>query len=172
MQSSANIINTTNDTSKYLTNTFNYIIKAIAATDAPRATSPSSLPGFAKLHVVSHMGIYKAPHINIIIADVNNYVINITKDIIDISMNLADGRVGAIIYTLSLLNVILIITIYTYRNSKCNVFTKERDNKDTNIYNVTLSNSDVTRKGEKKGRKRGRAEGEKKGDYRGYIRGK
>jgi len=48
MQSSANIINTTNDTSKYLTNTFNYIIKAIAATDAPRATSPSSLPGVCK----------------------------------------------------------------------------------------------------------------------------
>lgn len=59
------------------------------------------------------MGIYKAPHINVIIADVNNYVINITKDIIDISMNLADCRAGTIIYTLSLLNVILIITIYT-----------------------------------------------------------
>lgn len=59
------------------------------------------------------MGIYKAPHINIIIADVNNYVINITKDIIDILINLADGRSGAIIYTLSLLNVTLIITIYT-----------------------------------------------------------
>jgi hypothetical protein len=59
------------------------------------------------------MGIYKAPYINAIIADVNNYVINITKDIIDISMNFADSRVGAIIYTLSLLNVILIITIYT-----------------------------------------------------------
>lgn len=172
MQSSANIINITNDTSKYLTNTFNYIIKAIAATDAPRATSPSSLPGSAKLHIVPHMGIYKAPHINAIIAEVDNYVINITKDIIDISMNLADGRAGAIIYTLSLLNVILIITIYTYRNSKCNVLTKERDNKDTNIYNVTLSNSDVIRKGEKKGRKRGREEGERKGDYRGYIRGK
>ena len=75
--------------------------------------APSSLPGSAKLHIVPHMGIYKAPHINVIIADVNNYVINITKDIIDISMNLADGRAGAIIYTLSLLNVILIITIYT-----------------------------------------------------------
>lgn len=172
MQSSANIINTTNDTSKYLTNTFNYIIKAIAATDVPRATSPSSLPGSAKLHIVPHMGIYKAPYINAIIADVNNYIINITKDIIDISMNLADCRAEAIIYTLSLLNVILIITIYTYRNSKCNVLTKERDNKNTNIYNVTLSNSDVTRKGEKKGRKRGRAEGERKGDYRGYIRGR
>ena len=59
------------------------------------------------------MGIYKAPHINIIIADVNNYVINITKDITDILINLADGRSGAIIYTLSLLNVTLIITIYT-----------------------------------------------------------
>mgnify|MGYP007020627115 FL=1 len=59
------------------------------------------------------MGIYKAPHINVIIADVNNYVINITKDIIDISMNLADCRAGTIIYTLILLNVILIITIYT-----------------------------------------------------------
>lgn len=58
------------------------------------------------------MGIYKAPHINIIIAEVDNYVINITKDIIDISMNLADSRAGTIIYTLSLLNVILIITIY------------------------------------------------------------
>lgn len=113
MQSSANIINTTNDTSKYLINTSNYIIKTIAATDAPRATSPSSLPGSAKLHIVPHMGIYKTPHINVIIADVNNYVINITKDIIDISMNLADGRAGAIIYTLSLFNVILIITIYT-----------------------------------------------------------
>lgn len=113
MQSSANIVNTTNDTSKYLINTSNYIIKAIAATDAPRATSSSSLPGSAKLHMVPHMGIYKAPHINVIIADVNNYVINITKDIIDISMNLADCRAGAIIYTLSLLNVILIITIYT-----------------------------------------------------------
>ena len=118
------------------------------------------------------MGIYKAPHINAIIAEVDNYVINITKDIIDIPMNLADSRAGAIIYTLSLLNVILIITIYTYRNSKCNVLTKERDNKDTNIYNVTLSNSYITRKGEKKERKRGRAKGERKGDYRGYIRGK
>lgn len=59
------------------------------------------------------MGIYKAPHINVIIPYVNNYVINITKDIIDISMNFADSRAGAIIYTLSLLNVILIITIYT-----------------------------------------------------------
>ena len=113
MQSSANIIDTTNDTSKYLTNTSNYIIKAIAATDAPRATSSSSLLGSAKLHIVPHTGIYKAPHINVIIAEVDNYVINITKDIIDISMNLADGRAGAIIYTLSLLNVILIITIYT-----------------------------------------------------------
>lgn len=76
---------------------------------------PVLLPyrGSAKLHIVPHMGIYKAPHINVIIADVNNYVINITKDIIDISMNLADDRAGAIIYTLSLLNVILIITIYT-----------------------------------------------------------
>ena len=113
MQSSANIIDTTNDTSKYLTNTSNAIIKAIAATDVPRATSPSSLPGSAKLHIVPHMGIYKALHINVIIADVNNYIINITKNIIDISMNLADGRAGAIIYTLSLFNVILIITIYT-----------------------------------------------------------
>lgn len=112
MQSSANIINTTNDTSKYLTNTSNDIIKVIATTDVPRATSPSSLPGSAKLRIVPHTGIYKAPHINAIIADVNNYVINITKDIIDISMNFADGRAGAIIYTLSLLNVILIITIY------------------------------------------------------------
>lgn len=118
------------------------------------------------------MGIYKAPHINVIIAEIDNYVINITKDIIDISMNFADSRAGAIIYTLSLLNVILIITIYTQRNSKCNVLTKERDNKDTNIYNVTLSNSYITRKGEKKERKRGRAKGERKGDYRGYIRGK
>lgn len=59
------------------------------------------------------MGIYKAPHINVIIAEVNNCVINITKDIIDISMNLADCRAGTIIYTLSLLNIILIITIYT-----------------------------------------------------------
>jgi hypothetical protein len=59
------------------------------------------------------MGIYKAPHINVIIAEIDNYVINIIKDIIDISMNLADGRAGTIIYTLSLLNVILIITIYT-----------------------------------------------------------
>lgn len=58
------------------------------------------------------MGIYKAPHINVIIADVNDYVINITKDIIDISINLADNRAGIIIYTLNLLNVILIITIY------------------------------------------------------------
>lgn len=113
MQSSANIINTNNDASKYLTNTSNTIIKVIAATDAPRATSPSSLPGSAKLHIVPHMGIYKAPHINAIIAEVDNYVINITKDIIDVSMNLADSRAGAIIYTLSLLNVILIITIYT-----------------------------------------------------------
>lgn len=113
MQSSANIVNTTNDTSKYLTNTSNDIIKVIAATDAPRATSPSFLPGSAKLHIVPHMGICKVPHINAIIAEVDNYVINITKDIIDISMNLADGRAGAIIYTLSLLNVILIITIYT-----------------------------------------------------------
>lgn len=110
---SANIINTTNDTSKCYANISNAIIKTIAATDAPRATSPSSLPGSTKLHIVPHMGIYKAPHINVIIADVNNYVINITKDIIDISMNLADGRAGAIIYTLSLLNIILIITIYT-----------------------------------------------------------
>ena len=113
MQSSANIINTTNDISKYLTNTSNDIIKAISATDVPLATSPSSLPGSAKLHIVLHIGIYKAPHINAIIAEVDNYVINITKDIIDISMNLADDRAGAIIYTLSLLNVILIITIYT-----------------------------------------------------------
>lgn len=113
MQSSANIINTTNDTLKCYANTSNDIIKVIAATDAPRATSPSSLPGSAKFRIVPHMGIYKAPHINVIIADVNNYVINITKDIIDISMNLADDRAGAIIYTLSLLNVILIITIYT-----------------------------------------------------------
>lgn len=113
MQSSANIVNTTNDTSKYLTNTSNDIIKVIATTDAPRATSPSSLPGSTKLHIVPHTGIYKAPHINVIIAKVDNYVINITKDIIDISMNLADCRAGAIIYTLSLLNVILIITIYT-----------------------------------------------------------
>lgn len=113
MQSSANIVNTTNDTSKYLINTSNYIIKAIAATDAPRATSPSSLPGSAKLHIVPHTGIYKAPHINIIIAKVDNYIINITEDIIDISMNLADCRTGAIIYTLSLLNITLIITIYT-----------------------------------------------------------
>lgn len=113
MQSFANIINTTNDTSKYLTNTSNYIIKAIIAADVPRATSPSSLPGSAKLHIVPHMGIYKAPHINVIIAEVNNYVINITKDIIDISMNFADSRAGTIIYTLSLLNVIFIITIYT-----------------------------------------------------------
>ena len=112
MQSSANIINTTNDTSKCYDNTSNAIIKTIAATDAPRATSLSSLPGSAKLHIVPHMGIYKAPHINVIIADVNNYIINIIKDIIDISINLADGRAGAIIYTLSLLNVILII-IYT-----------------------------------------------------------
>ena len=59
------------------------------------------------------MGIYKATHINVIIAGIDNYVINITKNIIDISMNLADCRAGAIIYTLSLLNVILIITIYT-----------------------------------------------------------
>lgn len=59
-------------------------------------------------------------------------------------MNFADDRAGAIIYTLSLLNVILIITIYTWRNSKCNILTKEKDNKDTNIYSVTLSNSDVT----------------------------
>lgn len=113
MQSSANIINTNNDASKYLTNTSNTIIKVIAATDAPRATSPSSLPGSAKLHIVPNMGIYKAPFINGIITDVNNYIINITKNIIDISMNLADGRAGAIIYTLSLLNIILIITIYT-----------------------------------------------------------
>ena len=113
MQSSANIINTTNDTSKYLTNTSNDIIKVIATTDAPRATSPSSLSGSAKLHIVPHMGICKVLHINAIIADVNNYVINITKDIIDISMNLADCRAGAIIYTLSLLNITLIITIYT-----------------------------------------------------------
>lgn len=113
MQSSANIINTTNDTSKCYANTSNAIIKTIAATDAPRATSPSSLPGSAKPHIVPHMGIYKAPHINVIIAEIDNYVINITKDIIDISMNFADSRAGAIIYTLSLLNVILIITIYT-----------------------------------------------------------
>lgn len=59
------------------------------------------------------MGIYKAPHINAIIADVDNYIINITKDITDIPMNFADGRGGAIIYTLSLLNITLIITIYT-----------------------------------------------------------
>ena len=76
---SANIINTTNDTSKCYANISNAIIKTIAATDAPRATSPSSLSGSAKLHIVPHMGIYKAPHINAIIADVNNYVINITK---------------------------------------------------------------------------------------------
>ena len=63
--------------------------------------------------MVHYMGIYKTPNINAIITEVNNYVINITKDIIDISMNLADCRAGAIIYTLSLLNVILIITIYT-----------------------------------------------------------
>lgn len=62
------------------------------------------------------MGIYKTSHINVIIADVNNYIINIIKDIIDISMNLADGRAGAIIYTLSLLNVILII-IYILRGT-------------------------------------------------------
>lgn len=113
MQSSANIINTTNDTSKYLTNTSNDIIKIIATADVPRATSPSSLLGSAKLHIVPHMGIYKAPHINVIIANVDNYIINITEDIIDISMNLADCRAGAIIYTLSLFNITLIITIYT-----------------------------------------------------------
>ncbi len=55
MQSSANIINTTNDTSKCYDNTSNAIIKTIAATDAPRATSPS-LPGSAKLHIVPHNG--------------------------------------------------------------------------------------------------------------------
>ena len=141
---SANIINTTNDTSKCYANTSNDVFKTIITADVPRATSPSSLPGSAKLHIVPHMGIYKAPHINAIIAEVDNYVINITKDIIDVSMNLADGRAGAIIYTLSLLNVILIITIYIQRNSKCNILTKERDNRDTNIYNITLSNSDVT----------------------------
>lgn len=59
------------------------------------------------------MGIYKASHINVIIAEVDNYVINIIKNSIYISMNFAEGRAGAIIYTLSLLNVILIITIYT-----------------------------------------------------------
>lgn len=110
---SANIVDASNDTSKCYANTSNDIIKAIVVADVPRATSPSSLPGSTKLHIVPHTGIYKAPHINVIIADVNNYVINITKDIIDISMNLADGQAGAIIYTLSLLNVILIITIYT-----------------------------------------------------------
>lgn len=110
---SANIVDASNDTSKYLTNTSNDIIKVIATTDAPRATSPSSLPGSAKLHIVPHTGIYKAPHINVIIANIDNYIINITKDIIDISMNLADGQAGAIIYTLSLLNITLIITIYT-----------------------------------------------------------
>lgn len=110
---SANIINTANDTSKCYANTSNDIFKAIIAADVPRATSPSSLPGSAKLHIVPNMGIYKAPLINGIITDVNNYIINITKNIIDISMNLADGRAGAIIYTLSLLNIILIITIYT-----------------------------------------------------------
>lgn len=109
---SANIINTTNDTSKCYANTSNDVFKAIAA-DVPHATSPSSLPGSAKLHIVPHMGIYKAPHIDAIIADIDNYSINITKDITDISMNLADGRSGAIIYTLSLLNVTLTITIYT-----------------------------------------------------------
>lgn len=113
MQSSANIINTTNNTSKCYANTSNDIIKAIVAADVPRATSLSSLPGSAKLHIVPHTGIYKAPHINIIITKVDNYVINITEDIIDISMNLADCRAGAIIYTLSLLNITLIITIYT-----------------------------------------------------------
>lgn len=110
---SANIVNASNDTSKCYANTSNDIFKTIIATDAPRATSPSSLPGSAKLHIVPHVGIYKAPHINIIVAEVDNYVINITKDIIDISINLADCRAGTIIYTLSLLNVILIITIYT-----------------------------------------------------------
>lgn len=110
---SANIVNASNDTSKCYANTSNDIIKVIAATDAPRATSPSSLLGSAKLHIVPHMGIYKAPHINVIIANVGNYIINITKDIIDISMNLADCRAGAIIYTLNLLNITLIITIYT-----------------------------------------------------------
>lgn len=109
---SANIVDASNDTSKCYANTSNDIFKAIIAADVPRATSSSSLPGSAKPHIVPHTGIYKAPHINAIIADVNNYVINITKDIIDISMNLADGRAEAIIYTLSLLNVILIITIY------------------------------------------------------------
>lgn len=52
---SANIVNTTNDTSKCYANTSNAIIKAIAATDAPRATSLSSLPGSAKRHTVPHM---------------------------------------------------------------------------------------------------------------------
>ena len=52
MQSSANIINTTNDTSKCYANTSNAIIKTIAATDAPRATSPSSLLGSAKLRIL------------------------------------------------------------------------------------------------------------------------
>lgn len=110
---SANIVDASNDTSKCYANTSNDIIKAIVATDAPRATSPSSLPGSAKLQIVPHTGIYKAPHINVIIANVDNYIINITKDIIDISMNLADCRAGAIIYTLNLLNITLIITIYT-----------------------------------------------------------
>jgi hypothetical protein len=110
---SANIINTTNDTSKYYANTSNDVFKTIIAADVPRATSPSSLPGSAKLQIVPHMGIYKAPHINAIIANIDNYNLNITKDITDISMNLADSRGGAIIYTLCLLNVTLIITIYT-----------------------------------------------------------
>lgn len=110
---SANIVNASNNTSKFYANTSNDVFKAIIAADVPRATSPSSLPGSAKLHIVPHMGIYKAPHINVIIAEINNYVINITKDIIDISMNLVNCRAGTIIYTLNLLNVILIITIYT-----------------------------------------------------------
>ena len=48
---SANIINTTNDTSKCYVNTSNDIIKAIVATDAPRATSP-----------FFPTGVCKAPH--------------------------------------------------------------------------------------------------------------
>ena len=102
MQSSANIINTTNDTSKCYANISNAIIKTIAATDAPRATSPSSLPGSAKLHIVPHMGIYKAPHINVIIADVNNYVINITKNGFLIFCNITNKELFLNIFTYSI----------------------------------------------------------------------
>lgn len=102
MQSSANIINTTNDTSKCYANTSNAIIKTIAATDAPRATSPSSLLGSADR--------YKAPRVGSCKAIQDSIVTLSITDAFHSFVTLCIERGGTPIYTLSLLNVTLSIT--------------------------------------------------------------